>query len=586
MVATNSKTSKDKDTSKTPLSADLEKLVEEIKDSNNILITVSRNPSVDALSAALGITAIVDKMGKHGTAIFSGKVPPAIKFLNPDKIFEDTADSLRDFIIALSKEKADHLRYKVDGDVVKIYVTPYKTVISEKDLEFSQGDYNVELVIALGVGDQKDLDAALAAHGRILHDATVTTINVGEEKSELGTINLHSANASSLSELVADISEQLNKGSSEKLIDEQIATALMTGIVATTDRFSNDRTTSRTMAVAAVLLGAGADQQLISSQLEEAKEEPAEEPESAEPTPEEPTSSKRSADGSLSISHDDEESASRLVISTLSPDQTDDPDSEKEDDTPEPVRIPTATEILSQLAASQDEIENDNQSFGGQNDVNQDHQSKIDTDDGLAEALAQTVSPSIQSNSSETSNETSSEMGTRSYLEMAEEVTTNKTDDDDALAVNRLSSEQSPSIGAEPLRGNSSVTTVVEPLNEINPMDPPIVDPVPTPDNLPQFNVDQSAEAILQAALNTATPAAELDRPVLPPPPPPALPDFSTLPPALPDFSTLPSPAPDVSLAPTPIVSTLPPEDMILAGQNQQASSSPSDPTQFRIPGQ
>jgi len=99
-----------------------QQIIEKIKSANNILVTVSKNPSVDELSATLGLSVLLNKLDKHATAIFSGLFPPAITFLDPDKVFEGTADSLRDFIIALDKEKADHLRYKVEGDVVKIYI--------------------------------------------------------------------------------------------------------------------------------------------------------------------------------------------------------------------------------------------------------------------------------------------------------------------------------------------------------------------------------------------------------------------------------------------------------------------------------
>ena len=95
----------------------LNQIVEKVKESNNILVTVSANPSVDELSAALGITLLINKLNKHATAVFSGAVPPAIKFLQPEKTFESTVDSLRDFIIALDKEKADHLRYKIVDDM-------------------------------------------------------------------------------------------------------------------------------------------------------------------------------------------------------------------------------------------------------------------------------------------------------------------------------------------------------------------------------------------------------------------------------------------------------------------------------------
>ncbi len=247
-----------------------QQIVDKIKDSSNILVTVSTNPSVDELSAALGLTVLLNKMNKHATAVFSGAIPPAITFLDPQKTFENTVDSLRDFIIALDKEKADHLRYKVEGDVVKIFITPYRTTITSDDLDFSQGDYNVELVLALGVRSSDSLDAALEAHGRILHDATVVSIGIGNEKSELGSIEWREQDASSLSEMLVALTESLK--SDKKLIDEQIATAFLTGIVAATDRFSNDRTSSQAMTVAAKLMGAGANQQLIASKLEEANE--------------------------------------------------------------------------------------------------------------------------------------------------------------------------------------------------------------------------------------------------------------------------------------------------------------------------
>lgn len=247
-----------------------QQIVEKIQDSNNILVTVSRSPSVDELSAALGLTVMLNAMNKHATAIFSGDVPPAIDFLRPGKTFENTVDSLRDFIIALDKEKADHLRYKVDGDVVKIFITPYRTVIGEKDLDFSQGDYNVELVLALGVTSQDQLDTALEAHGRIFHDATVATLTVGGDKSDLGSLGWNERSVSSLSEMVTGLSEVLRQD--KNLLDEQTATALLTGIVATTDRFSNKLTSPKTMTIAAQLMAAGANQQLIATKLEEAHE--------------------------------------------------------------------------------------------------------------------------------------------------------------------------------------------------------------------------------------------------------------------------------------------------------------------------
>ncbi len=242
-----------------------QQIVESIKGADTILVTVGQSPSVDQLSAALGLTMYLIDIGKHATAVVSGDIPPAITFLKPEKTFENSVDSLRDFVIALDKEKADHLRYKVDGDVVKIFITPYRTVISQKDLESSQGNYNLEMVLALGVSSQDQLDKALASHGRILHDAAVATI--GLSASSLGSMDWNNAEASRLSEMVFDLSDALKDES--KPMTERVASAFLTGVVAATDRFSNDKTTANAMTVSAKLMALGANQQLIAAKLRE-----------------------------------------------------------------------------------------------------------------------------------------------------------------------------------------------------------------------------------------------------------------------------------------------------------------------------
>lgn len=241
-------------------------LVKKLQDSSNVLVTVSSNPSVDQLAACIGFTLVLNKLGKHATAVFSGKAPETIEFLKPADTLENNTNSLRDFIISLDKSKADKLRYKVEDKVVKIYITPYRTSLSDQDLEFSQGDFNVDIVVALGVHEQKDLDQAITAHGRILHDATIVSVN-RDIGGTLGAINWIDNSSSSLCEMLVTVAEQLKAD----ILDEQIATALLTGIVAETQRFSNERTTSSTMNISARLMAAGANQQLVATKLQEAK---------------------------------------------------------------------------------------------------------------------------------------------------------------------------------------------------------------------------------------------------------------------------------------------------------------------------
>jgi len=277
-----------------------QQIADRIKKANNILVTVSANPSVDQLAACIGLTLVCNKLGKHATAVFSGAVPPIIEFLEPEKTIEKNTDSLRDFIIALDKSKAYKLRYKVEDKVVKIFITPYRTSISEKDLDFSQGDFNVDVIVAIGVHSQADLDQAITAHGRILHDAAVVTLNVAPG-GELGGMNWLEPGASSLSELAAELAETVDK----KLMDGQIATAFLTGIVAETERFSNARTSPQTMSISAELMSLGANQQLVASKLEAPAPKPASvAPPTTQPEPQK--EEKPNNDGTLEIQHIEE----------------------------------------------------------------------------------------------------------------------------------------------------------------------------------------------------------------------------------------------------------------------------------------
>ena len=234
-----------------------------IGEAENILIALSGDPSVDELATAIGLSIYLDKLGKNATAIYSGTTPNALEFLNPDETFESSADALQDFVIALNKEKADHLRYKLDGDYVKVYITPYRSRISEDDLEFSYGDFNIDLVLALDVANGVDLDAALREHGRIMHDAVVVNITTGNP-GRFGEIEWSDKKASSVSEMIAHL---LYSVQSEEPLGKEEATAFLTGIVAATNRFSNANTTPETMKIASRLMESGANQQLISKNI-------------------------------------------------------------------------------------------------------------------------------------------------------------------------------------------------------------------------------------------------------------------------------------------------------------------------------
>ena len=539
-----------------------QQIVEKIANSANILVTVSKDPSVDALSAALALTIMLNKLSKHTTAIFSGAIPPAITFLDPQKTFEASTDSLRDFIIALDKEKADHLRYKVDGDVVKIFITPYRTTISEKDLEYSQGDYNVELVLALGVENQTHLDSALEAHGSILHDATVVTVSTGQDSSSLGSIDWRDESASSLSEMLVTLADSI-KGDAP-LIDQQVATALLTGIVAETDRFSNTKTSSKVMTIAAQLMAAGADQQLIASKLQESHEIGAGAAQSSNVSSQ-LTQATRPVKEGLAIDHDE------VVIS---PDSTPAPEIEEtypepvesaEPPAPAPVNIPTDTsgkladayaldpEPVVAPAPTSPTIE---PLLGGVT---------IAPPTPPVEVTPPEVAPTPPAQPAE-------EISKHSYL--GGSTPTFDTSMNGASQASEGSTSDIFAGGASPAPAAATPTTMADPVI-------PAADPLASADTSGLQSRDETSRDDALAAVNaiaSGTPQAFSPAPGVVLPPPPPLPDFGALP------STMSS-----AYALDPVPSTTPaPQPERLGDILAEPPAAPvsNDPGQFKIPGQ
>lgn len=577
-----------------------QQVVEKIKESTKILVTVSDNPSVDALSAALALTMLLDKQEKYATSIFSGETPPAIAFLEPEKTFDDTTDSLRDFIIALNKEKADHLRYKVEGESVKIFITPYKTTISEEDLIFSQGDYNVELVIALGVDNRDHLDGALENHGQILHDASIITMTAGDQTSDLGGTDWHDSNSSSLSEMVAGLAEALKVDKKKTLLDEPIATALLTGIVAETDRFSNEHTTSKALTVAATLMAAGADQQLIANELQAAHKIEVTSPD--DETPVDTSDSdvevdKESADGSLTIKKDKDSSS--LEIShegeTLA-----DLDRRVLGEEKAKEKVTEEVEAIQEEAKAEEEKANDPEKT----------EPPVEQEDAIEPVLGGTLNATAELAAEDARREAENDQNktilSHSYLGSSDEVTPGATTVNttpDAITDNLHSA-----YAFENNDPNTAAPSADQPIafggeRVIQPLDAPVAAPAPNPTPvdlglplpppIPDFSqLNGAVGAPVPAIPLPPTQQPEILGDILAPEP--VNPDAANAVPAPNTAYAAPEPPVDPAIPPMPAMSPevpqvapeTPPQQPTNTAQAQPTQGGPADPTQFQIPPQ
>jgi len=235
---------------------------EAIRQAETILILTGQHPSVDQATAVIALTAILRKFGKTATAVISDNAPAAVQTLDVASVARNLGGQ-RDFVLKLdvSKVEVDKLRYEVENGKLNIHITPFKGSFAPSDVTFDYGQANInyDLVIVLGVPTRARIDRLYEQNTAAF--ATIPLVNLDFHRSNenYGAVNLIEPNASSLCEMLVALSESLQSG----IIDAEIATALLMGIVASTDRFTAAHTSPKSLTVAAQMMAAGARQQAV-----------------------------------------------------------------------------------------------------------------------------------------------------------------------------------------------------------------------------------------------------------------------------------------------------------------------------------
>lgn len=233
---------------------------EAIRQAETILILTGQHPTMDQVASTVALAQILRKFGKKVTAIISDNLPAQASMLPTDELDRGLSGQ-RDFIlkVGLSKTEVDKLRYAVEDGKLNIYITPFKGGFAPSDVTFAYGDYKYDLAIILGVPTRARIDKAYQDNASLFERLPIVNFDFHRSNEQYGAINLIEPTAASLSEMLVALAESLQSG----LIDETIATCLLAGIMAATDRFTATHTTPKSLTVAAQMMAAGAKQQTV-----------------------------------------------------------------------------------------------------------------------------------------------------------------------------------------------------------------------------------------------------------------------------------------------------------------------------------
>lgn len=235
--------------------------VELINRANNILVVPGGPVDGDAVGSALALLMVLEKLNKKISLASQELTTPTYRFLPRADETGKTVDGARDFIVTLDSPSVemDKLSYNLDGGKLNIIITPGKGQYKPEDVKFSQGEPKYDLVITLDTPYPSQLGKIYEQHTALFQELPVINIDHHASNSYFGTVNLVDLTATSTAEILIGLIEALGTD----LIDADVATCLLTGIISDTGSFQNANTTPKSLTVAAQLVGFGARQQEI-----------------------------------------------------------------------------------------------------------------------------------------------------------------------------------------------------------------------------------------------------------------------------------------------------------------------------------
>ena len=233
-----------------------------IKASQNILL-LSPRADGDSLGALISLFLVLKQLGKEPVMVCPENLPFTLSFLPQIQEIQKDLSMLRNFIISLDCRQAQvaKLGYKMEGDKLKIILTPQKGSFYPENISTNQGSVAFEAIIILDTPDLDLLGNLYDENAEVFHKTPLVNIDHHNSNNFYGKINLVEPSATSTCEILVSIIEALSEEKS--LMNQDVATALLAGIITDTGSFQNSNTTPKSFTVAAQLIAQGARQQEI-----------------------------------------------------------------------------------------------------------------------------------------------------------------------------------------------------------------------------------------------------------------------------------------------------------------------------------
>lgn len=238
-----------------------------IRRADKILCLSQAEAGSDGIAAVLAFQALGQKLGKEIVAVLPHGVSHNLRFLPGHENIEKDLGEPGDFVISLStiKSHVERVKYTIEEDSVDILITPKDGSFRPEDVTFRHNAAHFDLIVILDCPTLEALGPVFNDHTELFANAPTLSISANPATADYAKVNLVDATKSSSCEILFDCiqhdKEYLNK------MDADLATSLLTGMIASTGSFLRPNTTASSLEAAALLQSIGAEQSDIIEHL-------------------------------------------------------------------------------------------------------------------------------------------------------------------------------------------------------------------------------------------------------------------------------------------------------------------------------
>ncbi len=245
---------------------EIQQIKQEIENCRHVLIVFNNHENTDATASALALFSLLEKNNKSvDIACPNFTSSKNLGFLTGLKNIKSELEHLQKLIIKVdvSHAKIESLSYDIKDNWLSIYLTPKNGLLTKDELRTAQSAYKYDLIITLGVSELETLGQIFLNNTDLFYRTNIINIDYQATNERYGQINFVDLNATSISEMIY----RLSKNIWEIKLEENNATALLTGMIAATHSFKTTNVTPLTLQAASELINHGANREKIIQNL-------------------------------------------------------------------------------------------------------------------------------------------------------------------------------------------------------------------------------------------------------------------------------------------------------------------------------